>query len=177
MALAALLVVLPAIAMVIALSSSLSRNRTAPAPGAAGVHPIAVLPFGDVASENNEYGLWLTEALITRLGRIKRFKVLPASEVLKYNGRDQNPVAAGRDMGVEWVIEGSLIKSGETVRVTARQVSVETAESLWSESFEAKAADLFMVADRISEKIARSVTSDKREVRGPESEVRSQTGE
>jgi TolB-like protein len=160
-ALAALLVVLPAIAMVIALSSSLSRNKTAPAPGAASIRTIAVLPFKDVASDNNEYGLWLTEALITRLSRIKRFKVSPASEVLKYNGREQDPVAAGRELGVEWVIEGSLVKSGDAVRVMVRQVSVETAASLWSETFEEKAADLFMVADHISEKIAKSVTSNE----------------
>jgi TolB-like protein len=159
MALAALLVALPALAMVIALSSYISRDKTAPATGAASISAIAVLPFEDAASENNEYGLWLTEALITRLSRIKRFKVMPVSEVLKYSGRDRNPVAAGRELGVEWVIEGSLVKSGEAVRVTVRQVSIETASPVWSETFGEKAADLFKVADRIAEKISGSVTS------------------
>jgi TolB-like protein len=161
MALAALLVSLPAIAMVIALSSSLSRNKTAPPPNPSSVSAIAVLPFEDAASESNEYGLWMTEALITRLSRIKRFKVRPASDVLKYNGRDRDPVAAGRELGVEWVIEGSVIRSGDTVSVTARRLSVETGLPQWAERFEEKAADLFKVADRISEKIAGSLTSDE----------------
>ncbi len=158
MALTALLVILPGIAMLIALSSTLPGNKTAPAAGAASVRTIAVLPFREVSSDGDEYGLGLTEALIMRLSRLKRFKVRPTSAVLKYNGREQDPAAAGRDLEVEWVIEGSVRKSGEIVRVTVQQVSVDTGLSLWSETFDEKAADMFVVEDRISENIAEALT-------------------
>jgi TolB-like protein len=90
------------------------------------VRSIAVLPFKLLAAEAGEehLGLGLTDALITRLSNIRQIAVRPTSAVLKYLGRDHDAAAAGRELGVEAVLDGAIQRSGDRVRVTVQLVSV-----------------------------------------------------
>ena len=99
---------------------------------------IAVLPFKMLeGNRSGEYrGVGMADALITKLGGLKQINVRPTSAVLKYAGSDQDPVAAGRELNVEAVLERSIRESGNTVRVTAQLVSVETGIPISTDKFD-----------------------------------------
>ena len=121
---------------------------------------IAVLPFKMLdGSKSGEYrGVGMADALITKLGGLKQINVRPTSAVLKYAGLDQEPVAAGRELNVEAVLEGSIRESGNTVRITAQLVSVETGLPIWTDKFDESLANVFAIEDRVSAKVADAIT-------------------
>ena len=125
----------------------------------ADVRSIAVLPFKllgmDAAGEH--LGLGLADALITRLSNIRQIAVRPTSAVLKYVGRDHDTVSAGRELGVEAVLDGAIQRSGDRVRVTVQLVSVSTEASLWAGKFDEMFTDLFSVEDSISGQMAKAL--------------------
>lgn len=110
------------------------RLKQAEAP--ASVKSMAVLPFGLISMEgSDEYlGLGMADALITKLSNVKQVVVRPTSAVRKYTAPGQDPLAAGRELGVESVLEGSIQKSGERMRVTVQLVSVGDGTPLWGRS-------------------------------------------
>lgn len=120
---------------------------------------MAVLPFKLFASNSDdEYlGLGMADALITRLSNVRQIIVRPTSAVLKYAGVNQDPVAIGRELRVESVLEGSIRKAGERIRVTVQLVGVEDERSLWADKFDEKFTDIFEVEDSIAEKVAEAL--------------------
>jgi TolB-like protein len=86
----------------------------------------------------------MADALITRLSNLRQITIRPTSSVRKYD-REQDPVVAGRDLRVEWVLEGSVQKSGKRIRVTVQLVSVGDGLSLWAETFDEKFTNIFAV--------------------------------
>lgn len=122
------------------------------------VRSLAVLPFKPIGAEEDEYlGLGMADALITKLSNIREVNVRPTSAVRKYGGQDQDPVAAGRELGVEAVLEGSVQRVGEQIRVTIQLVSVRDGAPLWADKFDEHFTNIFSVQDRISEQVARSL--------------------
>ena len=123
---------------------------------------IAVLPFKQRGANDDEdyLGLGLADALITRLSHLRRILVRPTSAVLKYSGLPHDPITAGRDLRVNSVLEGSIWKSGEKIRVTAQLVSVADEALLWAEKFDESFTDLFAVEDSVSEQVARSLAEE-----------------
>jgi TolB-like protein len=117
---------------------------------------IAVLPFRPISEKSrDEYlELGIADALITRLSKINRLVVRPTSTVRRYAEIDIDPVAAGRELKVESVLEGSIQKSGAQVRITARLITVESGQALWADTFDERFTDIFAVEDSISEKVA-----------------------
>lgn len=119
----------------------------------AGKATIAVLPFKSIGATGGEYlGLGMADALITRLSNLRRVTVRPTSSVRKYNGA-QDPVLAGKELSVEWVLDGSVQKSGKRIRVTVQLVNVGDGVLVWAEKFDEKFTDIFEVEDSISEKV------------------------
>lgn len=120
---------------------------------------IAVLPFKMIGAEGgNEYlGVGMADALITRLGNIGVVTVRPTSAVRKYTNHEQDPVAAGREQGVEAVLDGSVQHAGDRIRVTVQLVRVQGGVPLWAGTFDEKFTDIFSVQDSISEQVARAL--------------------
>jgi len=115
---------------------------------------IAVLPFKAIGATGDQYlGLGMADALITRLSNLRQITIRPTSSIRKYD-REQDPVVAGRDLRVEWVLEGSVQKSGKRIRVTVQLVSVGDGLSLWAETFDEKFTNIFAVEDSISKHVA-----------------------
>ncbi len=117
---------------------------------------IAVLPFKALdASEREEYlGLGMADTLITKLSNIGQIKVRPTSAVRKYAGQEQDALAAGREQRVDAVLEGSIQRSGDKMRVTVRPLSVRDGSPLWAYKFDEVSTDLFELQDSISEELA-----------------------
>ena len=116
---------------------------------------IVVLPFRPLVAEARDAALELgmAETLITRLSS-RAIVVRPISSVRKYMDLDQDPLAAGRELRVEFVLDGSIQRCGDQIRVTARLVNVTSGAAIWSGTFDEKFTSIFAVQDVISEKVA-----------------------
>lgn len=123
------------------------------------VRSIAVLPFNTIDSDNNdEYlGLAMADAVITRLGSLDQLIVRPTSDVFKYEGKNPEPQAAGRQLRVEAILAGNIQRSGDRMRLTAQLISVTDGRSVWTGKFDEKATDLFALEDAVSEAVANSL--------------------
>jgi len=132
-----------------------------PPPGYHTPRSLAVLPFISLGpKDTDEYlGLGMADALITRLGNIRRIIVRPTSAVRAYVGQTPDPVAAGRSLGVDMVLEGSIQRAGERIRVTVQLVSVHAGAPVWGERFDERLPDLFAVQDSISLRLAAALVS------------------
>src|SRR5262249_52746836 len=117
---------------------------------------IAVLPFKPIsADERDEYlELGIADALITRLSDISQIVVRPTSAVRKYTALEQDCVAAGKELAVDSVLEGSIQKHRDRIRVTARLIRIADGCSLWTGKFDEIHTDIFDIEDSISEKVA-----------------------
>ncbi len=123
------------------------------------IRSIAVLPFKPLVAEGRDQSLemGMADTLIVRLSNIKQVSVRPMSAVRKYAEMEQDAVAAGREQRVDAVIEGSIQKSGETIRLTVRVLRVEDGSSLWTGQFDEKMTNIFAVQDSISERVAEAL--------------------
>jgi DNA-binding winged helix-turn-helix (wHTH) protein/TolB-like protein/Flp pilus assembly protein TadD len=131
------------------------RARTYPIP-AQPVRTIAVLPFKPLMSDGRDEALELgmADTLMARLSSIREVVVSPVSRVRRYGGLEQDPLAAGRELGVEAVLDGTIQRSGDRVRVTARLIRVGDGKTLWAGHFDERFMDIFQVQDSISERVA-----------------------
>lgn len=118
---------------------------------------IAVLPFKLIGATGDEYlGLGMADALITRLSNLRQVTVRPTSSVRKYNGA-QDPLSAGKELSVEWLLDGSVQKSGRRIRLTVQLVNVNDGGLVWAEKFDEKFTNIFAVEDSISEQVAKAL--------------------
>src|SRR5882724_9485704 len=117
---------------------------------------IAVLPFKPLlaASRDESLEIGMADTLITKLGNLRQIIVRPVSAVRKYAGLEQDPVAAGREQRADAVLDGTIQKSGERIRVTVRLLSAADGQQLWADKFEDEFTDIFSVEDSISERVA-----------------------
>jgi TolB-like protein/Tfp pilus assembly protein PilF/tRNA A-37 threonylcarbamoyl transferase component Bud32 len=118
------------------------------------VLPLRVLsPTGD--NTGDEYlGIGLTDAIITRLSNVQRLVVRPTSSVLRYHGSAVDPLVAGRDLGIDYIVDGTLRRVGNRIRVTAQLLNVTEGVTRWAEHFDEDSTDVLQIEDSISERIA-----------------------
>jgi eukaryotic-like serine/threonine-protein kinase len=127
------------------------------------IRSLAVLPFEPLGHDLNTelLGLGMADAVIGRMSNLKRLAILPTSAVSKYKGASSDPVAAGRSLGVDAVLTGTVQRAGDQVRVTVQLVSVNAGRTIWSEKFDQTFTDIFGIQDAISDKVARSLIRDR----------------
>lgn len=118
---------------------------------------IAVLPFNPIGDDRDRYlGVAMADALISRLSNIRGILVRPTSAVRKFT-EASDPIVAARELAVRSVLEGTIQRAGDTMRVTVQLVDAERDAPLWSNRFDVPVADVFSLQDRISEQIARAL--------------------
>ena len=120
---------------------------------------MAVLPFKPLLPENRDQVLemGMADTLITKLSNSGEMIVPSLTSVRQYGDLDQDPLAAGRKLGVNSVLEGNVQKSGDRLRVTVRLIKVADGSSLWAGTFDEKFTDVFTVEDTISQKVAEAL--------------------
>ncbi|MFP6749822.1 MAG: adenylate/guanylate cyclase domain-containing protein [Alphaproteobacteria bacterium] len=113
---------------------------------------IAVLPLDSMSSDpEHEYlADGMTEDIITLLARIPSFFVIARNSTFSYKGSRPDIRQVGRDLGVRYVVEGSLRQIGSRLRVTVQLIEAESGNHIWAERFDRKADDLFDVQDEIT---------------------------
>lgn len=120
------------------------------------IKSIAVLPFRPLVVENRDEALeiGMADTLISRLGSNREIVVRPLSSVRRFGNPEQDALIAGRALGVESVLDGSIQRWGDKIRVNVRLVKVDDGTLLWTETFDEKFTDIFVVQDAISNKVA-----------------------
>jgi TolB-like protein/class 3 adenylate cyclase/Tfp pilus assembly protein PilF len=138
-------------------SEEVGEAKTAEAP--TGVRSIAVLPFHNMSSdpENEYFSDGMTEEIITRLSKIRELKVASRSTVLRYKGSGIDPREVGRELGVGSVLEGSVRKLGNRIRITAQLINAADGFHLCSEVYDRNLDDVFKIQDEVSESIAQAL--------------------
>ncbi len=123
------------------------------------IQSIAVLPFKALAERSDPFlELGMADALITKLSNIRRIMVRPTGSVLKYNKSAEDPLAAGRELKVDAVLDGTVQRADERIRLTVRLVRVQDGKPLWAENFDEQWTHIFALQDSISERVARALT-------------------
>ena len=114
-----------------------------------------MLPFQHLGAKGDEHlAFGIADSLITRLSNLAEIKVRPTSAILKYKDGSKGAVETGRELGVETVLEGSIRRSGENLRVTVQLLSVEDGAPLWAEKFDERFTEIFKIEDSISYQVA-----------------------
>ena len=130
---------------------------------------IAVLPFQTIGSqpENDMLGLGMADALIIKLSRLDQLTVLPTSSVFRFSNRNKDVVAIGKDLGVEGVLDGTVQRDGDWVRVTAQLIRLSDGKTVWSAKFDERYKSLFVLQDSISEQLSMSLRPQVAEGKRP----------
>lgn len=131
------------------------RENTRPAAGAP-IKTIAILPFKPLVAENRDEALemGMADTLIARLGDNREIVVRPLSSVRRFGNLEQDALTAGRALDVEAVLDGSIQRWGDGIRINARLIRVADGSLLWTGTFDEKFADIFAVQDAISNRVA-----------------------
>ncbi|MDW4549940.1 BTAD domain-containing putative transcriptional regulator [Defluviimonas sp. D31] len=138
------------------------RTGAGRAPGAAAPYPplpdrpsIAVLPFANLSGDPDQdyFADGIVEEIITALSRIRWLFVIARSSSFTYRGRAVDVKQIAREQGVRYVLEGSLRRAADQVRITARLVDARTGLQLWADSFDGVMSDIFDLQGRITARV------------------------
>ena len=121
---------------------------------------IAVLPFENIGNEAkwDRFADGITEDIVTDLSHSKDLFVVARNSTEAYRGKPADVRTVGRDLGVRYVLEGSIQPSGDQIRVTAQLIDARTGGNVWSDRYDRPAADLFKVQSDVTEKISGTLT-------------------
>ena len=129
------------------------------APSATDAISVAVLPFDNMSEPTDEYFAdGLTEDVITALARSRHLSVIARNSTFRYKGKSVKIQEAARDLGARYVVEGSLRRYGNRVRVTAQLIEAETGMHLWANRFDRESENIFALQDDIVTAILAQLT-------------------
>ncbi len=117
---------------------------------------IAVLPFENLSGDPDQgyFSDGLTEDVIAALGRFSNLSVLARNATLRFKGQARPPEEIGRELGVGYLLEGSVRRAGSQIRVSAQLIDATTGQHLWSSRYDNEFEDLFSVQDDITRNVA-----------------------
>ncbi len=116
---------------------------------------IAVLPFDNISSdkENEYFGDGLTEELIANLSRLKEMRVISRTTTMQYKDTKKDIKTIGKELGARYIMEGSVRKFHDDLRITAQLIDVDSDEQLWAETYKGKLADIFDIQEKVAKQI------------------------
>jgi len=116
---------------------------------------IAVLPFVNMSGddENEYFSDGLTEELLNMLAKVDDLRVSSRTSSFAFKGKDASLPSVAKELNVENILEGSVRKSGTTIRITAQLIDVDTDSHLWSETYDRQLDDIFAVQDEIAQAV------------------------
>ena len=132
-----------------------------PANAVPNVPAIAVLPFTNLSGDPNQdyFSDGLTEDILTELSRARDLRVLARNTSFRFKGQAVDVRELGHKLGVGYVLEGSIQRTDDRLRVTAQLIDTETGTHIWADRYDRELADVFLVQDEIVSKIVAKVAS------------------
>jgi adenylate cyclase len=120
---------------------------------------IAVLPFQNMSGDPDQeyFADGMVEDIITALSRVKWFFVIARNSSFTYKGRHVDIRQVGRELGVRYVLEGSIRKAGNRVRITGQLIEAATGNHVWADKFEGGLEDIFELQDRVTETVVAAI--------------------
>jgi len=122
---------------------------------------LAVLPFQNFSEDKNQeyFSDGLTEEMITELGRLnpQRLGVIARTSAMAYKGSAKSVQQIGRELGVTYILEGSVRRSGDRVRIAAQLIQTSDQTHLWAENYDRKLGDILMLQSEVVQAIARQI--------------------
>lgn len=117
---------------------------------------IAVLPFANMSSDQQQeyFSDGLTEDIITQLSKIKSLKVVSRTSVMQYKNNPRPVTEISKELGVAFILEGSVQRQGQQVRITAQLINAKTDEHRWAESYDRPFDDIFTIQREVALSIA-----------------------
>lgn len=120
---------------------------------------VAVLPFRIIGeqTEPEQLSLGMADALVIRLSKLDKPIILPTSSVARFTRRDQDPLAIGKELGVDGIIDGTLQRDGDRVRVSTQFIRLSDGKTIWSGNFDEEFHTSFALQDSISNRVAQAL--------------------
>jgi TolB-like protein/DNA-binding winged helix-turn-helix (wHTH) protein len=143
----------PVLALLIATPALWKKlHRAGPEP----IHSLAVLPLQNLSGDpaQDYFADGMTEALITDLAKIPGLKVISRTSIMQFKGSHERLPKIAQELRVDGIVEGSVLRSGDRVRITAQFVRAATDQHIWAESYERSFSDLVALEDEVSRSIA-----------------------
>jgi adenylate cyclase len=122
---------------------------------------IAVLPFTNMSGDTEQeyFSDGITEDIITELSRFRELSTIARNSTFHYKGRSPRVQDVGRELGVQYVVEGSVRKAGNRVRVTAQLIDVASDNHIWAERYDRDLEDIFAVQDELTRSIVTTLAT------------------
>lgn len=138
-----------------AVVSTITSRTTAPAEETTNAKSIAVLPFADLSPEHDQqyFSDGMAEEILNALAHVKDLKVAGRSSSFSFRGKEQDLRKIGSTLGVAHILEGSVRKQGDKVRITAQLIQVSDGFHVWSQAFDGDLRDVFSLQERIARAI------------------------
>lgn len=123
------------------------------------IHSVAVLPLQNLSGDPSQEYLadGLTEALVTDLAQVRSLRVISRTSVMTYKSTKKKLPEIARELSVDAVVEGSVMRSGDQVQVTAQLIEAPTDTHLWAETYEGSQRDLLVLQNRMAQAIVQQV--------------------
>ena len=123
---------------------------------------IAVLPFENLSSskEDEYFSDGVTEDILTQLSKIEKLKVVSRTSVMKYKNSTKSAREISVELGVETLLEGSVRRFGNRVRIVAQLIDAKTDKHLWAETYDRELKDIFLIQTEVASRIAASLKTE-----------------
>jgi TolB-like protein len=123
------------------------------------IQSIAVLPLESLSHdpEQEYFADGMTDALITDLAKIHALRVISRTSVMQYKGKNEAAPQIARELNVDAIVEGTVLRSGDHIRITAQLIEVPSDRHLWAETYEGDVRDILALQDEVARAIAGSV--------------------
>ena len=134
-------------------------ERTSPGAAAASIHSLAVLPLENLSGDKEQeyFAEGMTDALTTDLAQIGSLRVISRTSAMQFKGSRETLPQIGRDLQVEAVVEGTVTRGGNRVRVTAQLIEASGDRHLWARSYERDLKDVLALQDEIAQDISEQI--------------------
>ena len=149
-----------ALAALLVIAVSLLAFRTNfPADSASAINSLAVLPFANADPSSEYLSDGITESLIENLSRVPNLKVKSRSTVFHYKGRETDPKAIGRELGVHALLSGSISQSGDDLLVRVELIDVRDDSHMWGERYDRKVSEIVALPQQITRDVSERLRS------------------
>src|SRR5207249_6248893 len=118
------------------------------------IKSLAVLPLKSLDAGENYLGVGIADAVIRKISQTGQLTVRPTSAVLKYVKEDVDSIAAARQLNADAILEGTVQHAGDRLRVSVNLLRASDGASLWADSFDMNAADIFAIQDKVAQQVA-----------------------
>jgi eukaryotic-like serine/threonine-protein kinase len=133
--------------------------RGSPGAGAAPIQSLAVLPLENLTGDPKQdyFADGMCDALITELSQIKKLRVISRTSVMQYRNKQKSPAEIAQELGVDALVEGSVLRADDRVRISAELVQPQTGQNLWAHSYERTVTDILALQSDVARDIVTQI--------------------